>query len=260
MNPSSVALDAFAQAVAGAQTVLFMTGAGISADSGLPTYRGVGGLYDGKTTSEGVPIEVALSGPMLRSRPELTWKYLLEIDRACRGATPNLAHEVLVRLEQRMTVHIFTQNVDGLHTQAGSSSVIEIHGRRGRLRCTACAWSNDALDYASLESQPLPPRCPVCSAHARPDVVLFEEMLPEAALRRFSEVWDQGVDLVVSVGTSGLFSYIRGPVVEAHYMKIPTVEINPARTELADLVDIHVPLRAAEAFGGLWARLESSHN
>src|SRR3982750_2543728 len=75
--------------------LLFVTGAGLSADSGLPTYRGVGGLYDGRTPEEGLPIEMILSGRMLRSRPELTWKYLLEIGRACQGRTFNRGHRVI---------------------------------------------------------------------------------------------------------------------------------------------------------------------
>ena len=76
-----------------------VTGAGISADSGLPTYRGFGGLYDGKETEDGMPIETALSGPMFRSRPEITWKYLAQIEKGARGAKHNPAHEVLAAME-----------------------------------------------------------------------------------------------------------------------------------------------------------------
>src|SRR6476619_1584381 len=81
------------------RSLLFITGAGLSADSGLPTYRGVGGLYDGCDPEEGVPIETLLAGDVLDRRPELTWKYLLQIERACRGAAPNRGHEVIAEME-----------------------------------------------------------------------------------------------------------------------------------------------------------------
>lgn len=99
--------------------LLFITGAGISAESGLPTYRGVGGLYDVDTTTEGFSIEEILSGEMLRESPQLTWKYLMQIGSACRGATFNRAHQVLAEMEERFDrVCIVTQNVDGFHSAA----------------------------------------------------------------------------------------------------------------------------------------------
>lgn len=84
-----------------ARRILFLTGAGISVDSGLPTYRGVGGLYEGRVTEEGVTIEEALSGMMMARRPEVTWKYLWEVAEGCRGARPNRAHEVIAQIEAR---------------------------------------------------------------------------------------------------------------------------------------------------------------
>src|ERR1700759_4605688 len=105
-----------ARLVDDAHRILFLTGAGLSADSGMPTYRGVGGLYVDTKTDEGFPIEVALSGPMFRRSPELTWKYLWQIGSACVGARPNPAHEFMARLEsEKSEVWVLTQNVDGLH-------------------------------------------------------------------------------------------------------------------------------------------------
>ncbi|MHB8899035.1 MAG: Sir2 family NAD-dependent protein deacetylase, partial [Thermoguttaceae bacterium] len=93
--------------------ILFITGAGVSADSGLPTYRGVGGLYNRGETDDGVTIEEALSGPMLEVRPDLTWKYLWQIGEACRGALPNAAHRIMAELEsEKAEVWVLTQNVD----------------------------------------------------------------------------------------------------------------------------------------------------
>ena len=116
-------LEAAAKHLTSAQSVLFVTGAGISADSGLPTYRGIGGLYEGKGTHDGITIEEALSGAMLRQDPELTWRYLHEIERACRGAAPNRAHDVLALFEKRFArTWVLTQNVDGLHRRAANRS------------------------------------------------------------------------------------------------------------------------------------------
>jgi NAD-dependent deacetylase len=124
-----VILDRVCDAFARARSVLFITGAGISADSGLPTYRGIGGLYEEALTEEGFAIEEALSGDMLRERPEVCWRYIHQIERACRGATWNRAHEVLAMMERRYERSwVLTQNVDAFHRRAGSKNVIDIHG------------------------------------------------------------------------------------------------------------------------------------
>ena len=101
MNAAPILPEGVVDAFARARRILFITGAGISADSGLPTYRGFGGLYDGKPTEEGLPIEEVLSGQMLARRPELTWKYLLQIEEGCRSAQPNPAHLALAEIERR---------------------------------------------------------------------------------------------------------------------------------------------------------------
>ena len=82
-----------------ARRILFITGAGLSADSGLPTYRGVGGLYEGGLTDIGLPIEEAMSGAMFQLRPDITWRYLSQIESSCRGAHPNAGHYAIARLE-----------------------------------------------------------------------------------------------------------------------------------------------------------------
>src|SRR5690554_8070846 len=103
-------IDVAAERLKDLQNLLFVTGAGISVDSGLPTYRGVGGIYDGVETEDGLPIEVVLSGPMFRKQPERTWKYLREIGDACRGAVPNAAHRCIAELERtRERVWVLTQ-------------------------------------------------------------------------------------------------------------------------------------------------------
>ena len=255
MTPSPDALlDRVASLTAAARRILFVTGAGISADSGLPTYRGIGGLYNDGGTVEGLPIEEALSGRTLRRRPELTWKYLSQIERTCRGAAPNAAHRAIAWLEStRGGVTVLTQNVDGLHRAAGSRDVIEIHGTLHRLVCTACAWSADVPDYAALS---FPPACPACRGPVRPAVVLFGEMLPVAAVERLEALLDAGVDLVFSVGTTSVFPYIAEPVLAARRAGVPTVEINPGDSEVSRVVDVRLRLGAAEALAALRHRLE----
>ncbi|MDR0578741.1 MAG: NAD-dependent deacylase [Candidatus Accumulibacter sp.] len=237
----SAALGGIADELARARRVLFVTGAGISADSGLPTYRGVGGLYNDGATEDGLSIEDALSGDCLAIRPEITWKYLAQIERNCRGAAPNAAHRAIAALERRCETVVLTQNIDGLHIRAGSSSVIEIHGTLEERYCARCGAEADAGDPA------VPPRCARCGEIVRPRVVLFGEMLPEAALARLYRELAQGFDMVFVIGTTAVFPYIAEPVVRAARAGVPTVEINPARTRLSGMVRHYVPERAAEA-------------
>jgi NAD-dependent deacetylase len=254
MMTIDTSLNQIAQGLATANRVLFITGAGISADSGLPTYRGVGGLYNSEGTDEGLSIEEALSGQVFAIRPDITWKYIAQIEENCRGARPNAAHLAIAELEKIMsTVLVFTQNVDGLHRQAGSSEVIEIHGNLQELICTACAFEETVSD---LSGHALPPLCPECGAVLRPKVVLFGEALPEAAMDRFLDALDVGFDMVFTIGTSGVFPYIAEPVFWAAEAGIPTIEINPVRTRLSSSVDHYLPMGAAEAMQAIMARMQ----
>lgn len=247
------ALDAVAEHLRDARSALFITGAGISADSGLPTYRGVGGLYDDSHTGDGIRIEDALSGDMFAARPDITWKYLIEIEKNCRGAKPNAAHRAIACLDEHLDrVMVFTQNVDGLHRQAGSHEIVEIHGNLQALACTVCSHEEVAGDMGLRE---IPPLCPVCQGVLRPKVVLFGEALPEGELDRFIDAFQEGFDIVFTIGTSSVFPYIVQPVVLAAGSGIPTVEINPARTQLSDIVDYYLPLGAAEAMTEILDRL-----
>lgn len=253
MTTLETALDDIAECLAQARRVLFITGAGISADSGLPTYRGVGGLYNDTHTDEGLAIEEALSGEVFALRPDITWKYLAQIEANCRGARPNAAHLAIAALEgEGRRVMVFTQNIDGLHRQAGSGEVVEIHGNLQNLVCTACDF---AETISELHGRALPPLCPACGSVLRPKVVLFGEALPEAAMNEFLDALDDGFDMVFTIGTSGVFPYIAEPVLWAAEAGIPTVEINPVATRLSGLVDYHLPLGAAEAMSAIMRRL-----
>jgi NAD-dependent protein deacetylase/lipoamidase len=237
------------------RSLLVITGAGLSADSGLPTYRGVGGLYEDRHAEGNVPIEEIMSGQMLAARPGLTWKYLLQIEQAGRDAKPNRGHEVIAAMERRFDrVWVLTQNVDGLHRKAGSRNVIDIHGNLHALRCTRCSHREGVADYSGLA---VPPRCPACRGVVRPDVVLFGERLPAQQLATYQAETARGFDLVLSVGTTSVLPYISAPVLDAYHFKRPSVEINPGETDVTEFVTVKLALGAAAALEVIWAEYNS---
>jgi NAD-dependent deacetylase len=243
-------LDRVVSILRTARAVLVITGAGISADSGLPTYRGRGGLYDGHVTEEGMPIEIALAGSTFATRPDITWKYLARIEKAARGKRPNRAHEIIAEMGAAYDrVWVLTQNVDGFHRAAGSRNVIDIHGDLHDLRCTRCHYRSRVTDYAALT---IPPSCPECGSVVRPEVVLFGDQLPREECDTLRRELARGFDIVFSIGTTSVFPYIAQPVLDAKRRGIPTVEINPDITEVTKFVDYRFAARAAHVFQELW--------
>lgn len=241
-DPNPAIVTRIAEELRRARRLFFITGAGISADSGLPTYRGIGGLYNNQTTEDNFSIETALSGSMLEANPAITWKYLHQIENSCRGARFNDAHAIIAELQNYFEVCVLTQNIDGFHRDAGSRNLIEIHGDIHDLYCTRCDYAVTVSDYSGLD---VPPSCPRCHALVRPRVVLFGEVLPSHAIQHLYAELDQGFDLVFSIGTTSVFPYIAGPVVQASQMSIPTVEINPTDTNVTRFVDYKLAAGAA---------------
>ena len=254
LSENQEAINQIADLLAESRSILFITGAGIAADSGLPSYRNHNGLYTVDAVDDSMPIERVLSGDILCDHPELTWKYLARIEQACRGVRHNRAHQVIAEMERHFDrVWTLTQNVDGLHRAAGARNVIDIHGDLHRLRCMRCLHRRTVEDYRELT---FPPRCPKCPGLLRPDVVLFGEPLSlERLMVLFTEL-DEGFDLVFSIGTSSTFSYIAEPVRMAAQFGRPTVEINPGVSEVSDLVDIKLTMRAAPALDAIWQAYE----
>ncbi|MDG3003438.1 SIR2 family NAD-dependent protein deacylase [Paludisphaera mucosa] len=234
-----------------ARRVLAVTGAGMSADSGMPTYRGVGGLYRSeRPTAHGFSIEEVLSGPMFRERPELTWNYLKEIERACRGARPNRGHRVLAEMDGYFdSVWVLTQNVDGLHGAAGSRHVLDVHGDLHEILCTHCDYRTRVETYDGFAD---PPYCPSCRSVLRPDVVLFGESLDPRKIRQLEIELVRGFDVVFSIGTSSLFDYIVAPLRMAQAAGKTTVEVNPDFTAMSGLVEVKIRARAAIALDRIW--------
>lgn len=251
-------IDKVAQALAVAERILIITGAGLSADSGLPAYRGLGGLYNGET-EDGLPIEVALSGPTLQRDPALCWKYLAEIGRACLKAEPNAGHFAIAELQRRKPgAWLLTQNIDGFHRRAGSpvERLIEIHGQLTPLSCVGCG-EIDSRQLPSLLDGPLQPRCVRCAAVLRPAVVLFEEMLPEAALAKLHEQLGIGFDAVLVVGTTASFGYIVEPVWRVRQGGGFVAEVNLQTTDISPFADVRQEGRAVDVLSHLIRHISS---
>lgn len=248
-------LETVAEHIRKANRLLFITGAGMSADSGLPTYRGIGGLYNGKLTAHDIPIEVALSGEMMRNRPEITWQYLREIEQACRGASHNQGHEIIRKIQEiKPDSWVLTQNIDSFHESAGSPNLIEIHGKLHDLYCVRCPYTISVEDFSVLM---LPPSCPKCGDLVRPKVVLFGEALPPSALSVLYKQLELGFDVVFSIGTTSVFPYIATPIAMARQQGRLTVEINPSHTEVTKLVDYKFAAGAADVLTQLWQLLDT---
>ena len=249
------AIKRVAEQLKQAERILLITGAGLSADSGLPTYRGLGGLYNGHT-AEGLPIETALSGSMLQRDPALCWKYLAELGKACLGAQANAGHYAIAELQRRKPhCWLLTQNIDGYHRAAGSpmERVIEIHGELAPLYCQSCG-AVDAELAAHLQ-RPLPPKCRQCAGILRPPVVLFGEMLPEQAIASLYAELGKGFDVVISVGTSASFPYIVEPLLRTRQAGGFTADINPQRSDLSYRVDVHLQGRALDVLPELLSHI-----
>ncbi len=175
-------------------TIVF-TGSGISAEAGIPTFRGRNGLWKRYRPEELATLEAFMRDPLR------VWKWYAWRINLVLNAKPTISHIVLAKLEKNYIKSIITQNVDGLHQRAGSKNVIELHGSLLRAKCTKCKhkWR---IIRAPREDE-LPLRCPKCGNLARPDVVWFGESLPREAFARALREF-QKADLVIIVGTSGI--------------------------------------------------------
>jgi NAD-dependent deacetylase len=223
------ALSRAAALLGRAKRLAVLTGAGVSAESGLATFRGAGGLWEGHRVEE-------VATPFAFERdPELVWHFYNARRANLRQVRPNPAHLALVALEDRLGPEGFTlvtQNVDGLHQAAGSRHVLEIHGSLARVRCTACT-----LIEERPEALPDLPTCRACGALARPDVVWFHEMLPPA-IWEAAEAAAQACDLFLVVGTSAVVYPAAGLIEIARAAGAAVLEANLVPSAAPHLVDV----------------------
>jgi NAD-dependent deacetylase len=222
---------------ADARRVLVLTGAGVSAESGVPTFRGGGQTAVWK----GMPFDVISSAEMLERNLPAVWEWFDYRRDFMDALKPNAAHDEIARWQERFAEFtLVTQNIDGLHQKAGSRDVIELHGNIWRARCTVCSFFHDNSGQGKR-----PEACLECGNHLRPDVVLFGEMLPRGAFELAAER-AANCELCIVIGTSGLVYPAAGIPEVAKAAGAYVCEVNPERTPLSDLCDEVITGKAGE--------------
>lgn len=233
-----------------AKHVAALTGAGISVESGIPPFRGKGGLWE-----KFDPMEFAHIDTFMRD-PEKVWNVLFrEMKGIVDRASPNDAHKGLAELERSGILQtIITQNVDGLHQLAGNTDVIEFHGNFAWLRCMACEKRCRTKD---LDISQIPPRCE-CTGIYRPDCVFFGEMISPHLFFRSKQV-ASSCDVMLVIGTSALIQPAAYIPIIAKQKGAKVIEINPEKTPLShETSDYIIMGKAGEVFNRLIAEIEQS--
>ena len=228
-----------------ARRVTALTGAGVSAASGIPTFRGDNGLW------RNFRAETLATPEAFENNPKLVWEWYDWRRGLIQRAKPNAAHEVLARwTRERPEFTLITQNVDGLHEKAGAERLIRLHGSIWHVRCwRACAaGQRDWVDTTVPQPQ-LPPRCPHCGAIVRPGVVWFGESLNPEDVAAASAATK--CDVFLAIGTSAIVYPAAGLVHEAKRHGAMTVEINVDNTDASGSVDVAIKGKAEEILPAL---------
>lgn len=221
-------IEQSADIIMNSKLTLALTGAGISVESGIPDFRSAGGLWSKYDPA------VYASINSFRTRPEMVWEMLREMDKVVSQAKPNGGHKGLGELEKMGYLHyVITQNIDNLHQMGGSENVIEYHGNSSTLSCLWCGKRFKSED----KRDGYPPRC-VCQKILKPDVVFFGEPIPEDALNRSFQFASSAQALMV-VGTSAVVSPVNTIPNIAKQNGASIIEINTERTHLTEtLTDV----------------------
>lgn len=232
--------------------VIALTGAGISVPSGIPDFRSPDGLW-----SRFNPDRVA-SAWALDHDPRAVWEFLWDALRLFGCAAPNAAHLALAHLEQAGLLRgIVTQNIDGLHEQAGSNQVVEFHGNCQKFYCNGCRLGYPADQAMSLKPEDLPWLCGYCGRIIRPDLVFFGEAIKASAMSEAKRLAAMS-DLVVIIGTSGDVAPANAIPYHVKHRGGRVLEINLGPTGYGDLADVRLDLPAEECLPALVALLEQS--
>lgn len=217
--------------------VAVLTGAGVSAESGVPTFRDAQtGLWEKYT-----PEELATPRAFLRN-PKLVWEWYAWRRQLVADAQPNAGHRALVEMQKHFRqFQLITQNVDGLHQLAGSQNVIELHGNIQRTKC----FNEGTVVSTWKTTEDLPPRCPQCGGPLRPDVVWFEEPLPEDAIEAAS-IASRECEVFLCIGTSSVVYPAAGLPLQALKAGATVIEINPQPTPLTNRAHFVLPGESGE--------------
>jgi NAD-dependent protein deacetylase/lipoamidase len=249
--------------------VLVLTGAGVSAESGIPTFRGKDGYWRNLD-----PTKLATADAFARD-PQLVWEWYRERQQRIRSARPNAAHEAIARLAHYTDEFLLvTQNVDDLHARGGTPAqkMVQIHGNIFMTRCSRCEWTsarsdagkNDVRDQNGLagarpssapneqeDTEYRLPTCPNCNALMRPGVVSFGEQLPPGEVARVEDFLSGGdCDIVIVAGTTATFGYIIDWALRSHG-RGELIEVNPEQTALSRFATRLVHESAAIALPGI---------
>ena len=206
--------------------IVFVTGAGISQESGIPTFRGKDGLWRNYDAMKLATIDA------FYDNPKLIWEWYNERRKNIFAAQPNLGHKAIAELEKYTEVVVLTQNIDGLHQKAGSSEVLELHGSIIKIKCSVCNFKDEIM----TEFSEIPPLCK-CGNILRPDVVWFGESLPQ-------DIWQKAIvfasqcDLMIIAGTSLVVSPANTLPIYAKQNNAILIEINPENTEMSSEMDL----------------------
>ncbi|RMW39169.1 MAG: NAD-dependent deacylase [Nitrosopumilus sp.] len=213
--------------------IVFVTGAGISQESGIPTFRGKDGLWRNNDVMKLATIDAFYDDP------KLVWEWYNERRHNIFSAEPNQGHKAIAELEKFADVVVLTQNIDGLHQKAGSRNVLELHGSIVKIKCTVCDFNDEIM----VDFSENPPLCK-CGNILRPDVVWFGESLPQ-------DVWQNAInhanhcDLMIIVGTSLVVSPANTLPIYAKQNNATLIEINPENTEMS--LDMDLAIRDTSA-------------
>ena len=240
--------ESVADELKSAKKIVFVTGAGISQESGIPTFRGKEGLwrkYD--------PMKLATIDAFYDD-PKLVWEWYEDRRKNILGVQPNSGHKAIAELEKFKDVVVLTQNIDGLHQRAGSTNVKELHGSIIRIKCTVC----DFQDEITTSFNQLPPQCK-CGNILRPDVVWFGEPLPQ-------DVWQQAItyanscDVMVIAGTSLVVSPANTLPVYAKQNNATLIEVNPEKTVMSEEMNLSIKATSANVLPNLLSVIKENSN
>ncbi|WP_148704076.1 SIR2 family NAD-dependent protein deacylase [Nitrosopumilus piranensis] len=220
--------DSIKDQIRDVKKIVFVTGAGISQESGIPTFRGKDGLWRNYDAMKLATINA------FYDNPKLVWEWYNERRKNIFSAHPNEGHKAIADLEKYVDVVILTQNIDGLHQKAGSTQVLELHGSIVKIKCTVCDFKDEIMtDFSDS-----PPLCK-CGNILRPDVVWFGESLPQ-------DVWQEAIihanqcDLMVIAGTSLVVSPANTLPIYAKQNNALLIEVNPEDTEMSLEMDLAI--------------------
>lgn len=244
-------LNRSARALSRARAVLVLTGAGISAESGIPTFRGAGGLWEGFRAEE-------LATPQaFAADPARVWRWYRWRQAQYGECEPNPGHAVIAQMEGAFDAFLLaTQNVDGLHHRAGNREMVELHGTITRTRCSRCQRLADWPEPIEEGEDPVP-RCGFCEGLMRPHILWFGERYWTGTLERAYEFAHEA-DVCLVVGTSAQVWAPAQMALLAQQQGAFLIDVNPGATDISFSADVHLMGPAGEMLPELWERAKRS--